>query len=143
MGYGRRYLRESELQMAAPLRTDPIEHQVTSSWPTRSANGNVALRGIDRLSSLRPPRWPLTEYTFSWKPHRLDLLAIGIFWMLAIMSGSYAMYALRVASPGAVPFPAAIASLGEESGPATGGLIGTYLILLFPNGRLPSGDGAR
>ena len=70
MGYGRRYLRESELQMAAPLRTDPIEHQVTSSWPTRGANGNVALRGIDRLSSLRPPRWPLTEYTFSWKPHR-------------------------------------------------------------------------
>jgi hypothetical protein len=58
--------------------------------------------------------------------------------MFAIMSGSYAMYALRVASPGAVPFPAAIASLGEEMAPATGGLIGTYLLLLFPDGRLPS-----
>ena len=65
-------------------------------------------------------------------------LAVGIFWMFAIMSGSYAMYALRVASPGAVPFPAAIASLGEEMAPATGGLIGTYLLLLFPDGRLPS-----
>jgi hypothetical protein len=65
-------------------------------------------------------------------------LAVGIFWMFAIISGSYAMYALRVASPGAVPFPAAIASLGEEMAPATGGLIGTYLLLLFPDGRLPS-----
>ena len=65
-------------------------------------------------------------------------LAVGIFWMLAIMSGSYAVYGLRVASPGLVPFPAAIGSLGEWLAPATGALIGTYLILLFPNGRLPS-----
>jgi hypothetical protein len=65
-------------------------------------------------------------------------LAVGIFWMFSIMSGSYAMYGLRVASPGSVPFPAAIASLGEELAPATGGLIGTYLLLLFPDGRLPS-----
>jgi hypothetical protein len=65
-------------------------------------------------------------------------LAVGVFWMFAIMSGSYAMYGLRVASPGSVPFPAAIASLGEELAPATGGLIGTYLLLLFPDGRLPS-----
>src|SRR5829696_3142409 len=65
-------------------------------------------------------------------------LAVGIFWMLAIMSGSYAVYGLLVASPGLVPFPAAIGSLGEWLAPATAGLIGTYLILLFPNGRLPS-----
>jgi len=65
-------------------------------------------------------------------------LAVGIFWMLAIMSGSYAMYGLLVARPGSVPFPAAIGSLGEWLAPATGGLIGTYLILLFPDGRLPS-----
>jgi hypothetical protein len=65
-------------------------------------------------------------------------LAVGLLWMLAIMSGSYAMYGLQVASPGTVPFPAAIGSLGEELAPATGGLIGTYLLLLFPDGRLPS-----
>jgi hypothetical protein len=65
-------------------------------------------------------------------------LAVGIIWMFAIMSGSYAMYALLVASPGWVPFPAAIASLGEELLSATGGLIGTFLLLLFPDGRLPS-----
>ena len=65
-------------------------------------------------------------------------LAIGVLWMLSITSGAYALYGLRVATPGSVPFPAAIASLGQELGPATGGLIGTYLILLFPDGRLPS-----
>ena len=65
-------------------------------------------------------------------------LAVGIFWMLAMMSGPYAMYGLLVARPGSVPFPAAIGSLGQELAPATGGLIGTYLLLLFPDGRLPS-----
>src|SRR5215203_3511879 len=65
-------------------------------------------------------------------------LAVGIFWMLAMMSDAYALYSLWVASPGSVPFPAAIGSLGVSLAPATGGLIGTFLILLFPNGRLPS-----
>ena len=64
-------------------------------------------------------------------------LAVGILWTLAMMSGSYAMYGLLVSGPGSVPLPAAIGSLGEGLGPATGGLIGTYL-LLFPDGRLPS-----
>jgi hypothetical protein len=58
--------------------------------------------------------------------------------MFAIMSGSYAMYGLRLATPGSVPFPAAIDSLGEGLAPATGGLIGTFLLLLFPDGKLPS-----
>jgi hypothetical protein len=65
-------------------------------------------------------------------------LAVGISWMLAIASGAYAVYGLRVADPGSLPFPAAIGSLGESLAPATAGLIGTYLILLFPDGRVPS-----
>jgi hypothetical protein len=64
-------------------------------------------------------------------------LAVGLFWMLNIMSGGYGIYGL-LASPGSVPFPAAIGSQGEWMGPATVGLLGTYLILLFPDGRLPS-----
>src|ERR671913_658010 len=71
MGYGRRYLREAEPQMGAPPRTDPIEHRATRGRPTQSADGNVALRGVGSTElPLRPPRWPLTECTFSWKPHR-------------------------------------------------------------------------
>src|SRR3712207_1823493 len=64
-------------------------------------------------------------------------LAVGIFWMLANLSSSYGMYGLRVTSPGSVPFPAAIGSLGEWMwAPAVG--LGIFLILLFPDGRLPS-----
>jgi hypothetical protein len=64
-------------------------------------------------------------------------LAVGIFWMLANLSSSYGMYGLRVASPGSVPFPAAIGSVGEWMwAPAVG--LGICLILLFPDGRLPS-----
>ncbi len=64
-------------------------------------------------------------------------LGVGLLWMLNIMSGGYGTYGL-LASPGSVPFPAAIGSQGEWIGPATVGLLGTYLILLFPEGRLPS-----
>ncbi len=64
-------------------------------------------------------------------------LAVGIFWMLANLSSGYGMYGLRVASPGSVPFPAAIGSVGEWMwAPAVG--LGICLILLFPDGRLPS-----
>ena len=57
--------------MAAPPRTDPIEHRATRSRPTQSANGNIALRGVGSTElPLRPPRWPLTGCAFSWKPHR-------------------------------------------------------------------------
>jgi hypothetical protein len=64
-------------------------------------------------------------------------LAVGLLWMLNIMSGGYGIYGL-LASPGSVPFPVAVGSQGEWMGPATVGLLGTFLILLFPDGRLPS-----
>jgi hypothetical protein len=64
-------------------------------------------------------------------------LAVGIFWMLANLSSGYGMYGL-LARPGSVPFPAAIGSVGEWMWVPTVGLLGIYLILLFPDGRLPS-----
>ncbi len=64
-------------------------------------------------------------------------LAVGIFWMLANLSSGYGMYGLLV-SPGTVPFPAAIGSVGEWMWVPAVGLLSTYLILLFPDGKLPS-----
>ncbi len=64
-------------------------------------------------------------------------LAVGIFWMLGNLSSGYGMYGL-LARPGSVPFPAAIGSLGEWMWVPAVGLLGIYLILLFPDGRLPS-----
>jgi hypothetical protein len=65
-------------------------------------------------------------------------LAVGLLWMFNIVSGGYGIYGL-LARPDSVPFPAVIGSQGEWMGPATVGLLGTFLILLFPDGRLPSG----
>ncbi len=64
-------------------------------------------------------------------------LAVGVIWMIMITSTSYGWYGL-VVGPGSVPFPAAIGSLGGWVWAPAVGLLGTYLILLFPDGRLPS-----
>jgi hypothetical protein len=64
-------------------------------------------------------------------------LAVGIFWMIMPISSSYGVYGL-VVRPSSVPFPAAIGSLGEWMWAPAVGLFGIYLILLFPDGRLPS-----
>jgi hypothetical protein len=64
-------------------------------------------------------------------------LAVGIIWMMMLISTSYGLYGLEV-RPGSVPFPAAIGSLGEWMWVPAVGLLGSYLVLLFPDGRLPS-----
>ena len=64
-------------------------------------------------------------------------LAAGITWMLGMVSGSYVLYGLRMVNPGSVPYPAAVGSLSEFL-PPTAILLGTFLILLFPDGRLLS-----
>jgi hypothetical protein len=64
-------------------------------------------------------------------------LAAGAFWMLAALTGPYAVYG-AAADPGSVPFPAAIGSITEWAWTPALGLLGTFLVLLFPDGRLPS-----
>jgi hypothetical protein len=65
-------------------------------------------------------------------------LAVGILWMLNNIATSYMLIGLRVADPGSVPYPVAVGSLAGWLGPTVGLLFGTFLILLFPDGRLPS-----
>jgi hypothetical protein len=65
-------------------------------------------------------------------------LAVGLLWMLNLLTSSYVVYGLRVTDPGSVAYPAAIGSLAEWLGPTAVLLFGTYLILLFPDGKLPS-----
>jgi hypothetical protein len=64
-------------------------------------------------------------------------LADGFLWMFLSMTDSYSVYG--VAKPGSVPFPVAIGTLGNQwLWVPTVGLLGIYLLLLFPDGRLPS-----
>ncbi len=64
------------------------------------------------------------------------LLADGLLWMLVSVTDFYGVYGL--VGPGSVPFPLAMAGLNNWLWVPAVGLFGTYLLLLFPDGRLPS-----
>ena len=63
-------------------------------------------------------------------------LAVGLLWMLIDTFEYYSTYG--VTQRGSVPFPEAIAALNNWLWVPTVGLVGTYLLLLFPDGKLPS-----
>ena len=64
-------------------------------------------------------------------------LAVGFLWMLLQITNYYSVYG--VARPGSVPFPVAIGTLSNQwLWVPTVGLLGIYLLLLFPDGKLPS-----
>jgi len=66
------------------------------------------------------------------------LLAIGFVWEFTIgVAEGYIRYAY-VTDPGSLPRPDVVAALYSSTWVPGVGLIGTFLILLFPNGRLPS-----
>jgi hypothetical protein len=64
------------------------------------------------------------------------LLADGLLWMFLGMTDYYAVYG--VARPGSVPFPVGVAGVNNFMWVPAVGLLGTYVFLLFPDGRLPS-----
>jgi hypothetical protein len=64
-------------------------------------------------------------------------LADGVLWMVLSVTDQYSIYGL--ANPGSVPFPVAVGTIGDQwLWVPTVGLLGIYLLLLFPDGRLPS-----
>jgi hypothetical protein len=64
------------------------------------------------------------------------LLAEGLLWMFLGMTDYYGLYG--VARPGSVPFPVGVAAVNNFMWVPAVGLLGTYVFLLFPDGRLPS-----
>ncbi len=65
------------------------------------------------------------------------LLAVGAAWGLADAAVAYASIAL-VLRPGLLPGADEAAALGAAGWAPAIGIMGTYLLLLFPDGRLPS-----
>jgi hypothetical protein len=64
-------------------------------------------------------------------------LAVGFLFMLLGITDNYSVYG--VANPGSVPYPVAVGTLGNQwLWTPTVGLLGIYLLMLFPDGRLPS-----
>ena len=108
--------------------------QVPSPWGTGGDSGQV----ISLLSFLVfPVVGALIASRRPENPIGWICLTVGTFWMLYNVTTVYGVYGL-LARPGSVPFPAEVGSLGESLWAPALGLLGTYLILLFPDGRLPS-----
>ncbi len=126
--------------LAPPVR---CEHRVGRVYPICAASKLLGHGRRQRRAHLRValPRLPLVGALIaSNRPENLIgwiCLAVGIIWMIMLMSSSYGVYGL-LARPGSVPFPATMGSLGEWMWAPAIGLFGIYLILMFPDGRLPS-----
>jgi hypothetical protein len=95
---------------------------------------------IDMLTSVPVLAFPLVGALIASRRPRNPIgwvcLAEGLLWAFLGMIESYGLYGL--ARPGSVPFPVAVYALGEWLWVPTVGLLAIYLVLLFPDGRLPS-----
>jgi hypothetical protein len=105
--------------------------------PSGSSAGRTV---IDLLVSVPLLAFPLVGAMIASRLPRNPIgwicLVDGLLWMLLGLFDFYSVYGL--ARPGSVPFPTAIAGLGEWLWVPTVGLLAIYLVLLFPDGRLPS-----
>jgi MFS family permease len=90
----------------------------------------VAGLGAPLLGGLIASRRPENPYGWLW-------LGMGVSFALATFAPVYGTYDLVVA-PGLLPAPRMLASLGLSEGYVAIIILGSFLFLLFPNGRLPS-----
>jgi hypothetical protein len=107
--------------------------QPFSDWGSGGAIGNLLILApflaftiVGALIASRRPENPI-----GW----ICLLA-GLFWTLIALDDQYTAYGL--ATTGVVPFPAAVVALSQWLWVPPVGLLSIYLILFFPDGRLPS-----
>jgi hypothetical protein len=95
---------------------------------------------IDLLVSVPFLAFPLVGALIaSRRPHNpigWICLAVGLLWMLLGLFDYYGVYGL--AKLGTVPFPVVSYALVQWLWLPTVGLLAIYLVLLFPDGRLPS-----
>ncbi|CAN5658596.1 hypothetical protein BH20ACT12_BH20ACT12_16250 [soil metagenome] len=118
---------------SVPLLVLARSAHVPSSWEANLTVGNL-LGGalflifplVGALIASRRPR-----NAIGW-----ILLADGLLWMFLGMTDYYGLYG--VARPGSVPFPVGVAGINNFMWVPAVGLLGTYVFLLFPDGRLPS-----
>src|SRR5215212_3831271 len=107
--------------------------QPSSDWGSGGAIGNLLIQApflaftiVGALIASRRPENPI-----GW-----ICLVAGLFWTLIALDDQYTAYAL--ATTGVVLFPAAVAALSQWLWVPPVGLLSIYLILFFPDGRLPS-----
>ena len=118
---------------SVPLLVLARSARIPSSWEANLTVGDL-LGGVIFLI------FPLVGALIASKRPRNAigwiLLAEGLLWMFLGMTDYYGLYG--VARPGSVPFPVGVAAVNNFMWVPAVGLLGTYVFLLFPDGRLPS-----
>ncbi|CAN5713518.1 hypothetical protein BH18ACT11_BH18ACT11_18360 [soil metagenome] len=118
---------------SVPLYVLVSSVHIPSSW---DANPSI----VDLLGGLLFLVFPLVGALIAARrPHNpigWILLVDGLLWMLSDLMDDYSLYG--VASPGSVPFAVGAAGINNWLWVPAVGLLGTYVFLLFPDGRLPS-----
>ncbi len=97
---------------------------------TYQAIDAVGLIGAPILGGLIASRQPENPYGWLW-------IGFGLGFALVTFAQAYAAYALVVA-PGSLPAPRTVAVLAESEGFVVALTLLPFLLLLFPDGRLPS-----
>jgi hypothetical protein len=90
----------------------------------------LGIIGAPVLGGLIASRRPENTYGWLW-------LGVGMGWAFTSFAHSYAVYALVVA-PGSLPAPRTVGVLVESVGFVGVITLAPFLLLLFPDGRLPS-----
>jgi hypothetical protein len=96
----------------------------------------LPVRGSQRTLPYIPLSWSPDPLQASQNPIGWICLAVGFLWMFIGLSDGYIAYG--TANPGSLPFVVMVAALTQWMWVLPVGLLGIYLLLLFPDGRLPS-----
>ena len=119
---------------AVGLVLELLNPKAATSWGTGAAApliafvlANMSFAVVGALILHRAPR-----NRIGWL-----MLGIGAVWAWSAASEGYILYA-EVTRPGALPRPDLVAALSSWLWVPAIGLMGVFLVLLFPDGRLPS-----
>jgi hypothetical protein len=113
---------------------------VTSSPSTGNRAANLLIEALQVSLLIALLAFPLVGLLIATRrrtsPIGWLLLAIGLGWAVVVGTGGYADYGLKH-HPGSLPRADIAGAIAGASWAAPVGIMGTFLLLLFPTGRLP------
>jgi hypothetical protein len=110
-------------------RSAPAAHSTSGAADLRVVLFNIPFLTFPLVGALIASRRP--HNPIGW-----ICLAVGFSWAFSALSGGYIAYG--IARPGSLPFVVITAALTQWMWVLPVGLLSTYLLLLFPDGKLPS-----
>ncbi len=114
---------------------------VTSSPSTGNRAADLVLEGLQVSLLIALLAFPLVGLLVATRrrtsPIGWLLLVIGLGWAVIVGTGGYADYGLKHHA-GSLPRADVAAGIGQAAWAVPVGLMGTFLLLLFPTGHLPS-----